>query len=198
MRNWDERYSDKDYAYGTEPNSYLASVIDRIPRGRVLSLCDGEGRNGVYLAQQGCEVTAVDASAVGLRKARRLAAERGVTIHTVVSDLARFRIEPESWDAIVSIFCHVPPDVRAPLHRRCVEGLKPGGVLILEAYTPDQLEYGTGGPPSAELTMQLDVLKRELADLEFLHGVELERDVIEGKFHTGKGAVVQVVARKPA
>lgn len=194
---WDERYSDPDYVYGTEPNSYLVSVIDHIPRGKVLCLCEGEGRNGVYLAQQGCEVTAVDASAVGLQKAQQLAAERGVDIQTIVSDLAHFRVEANAWDAIVSIFCHVPPALRAQLHRRCVEGLKPGGVLVLEAYTPQQIEYKTGGPPAAELTMHLEALEQELAGLEFIHALELERDVVEGKYHTGKGAVVQLVARKP-
>jgi len=198
MRNWDERYRDPDYVYGTEPNRYLVSVIDQIPRGKVLCLCEGEGRNAVYLAQQGCDVTAVDASPVGLEKAQRLAAERGVDIHTVVSDLAHFPIQADTWDAIISIFCHVPPAIRAPLHRHCVDGLKPGGVMVLEAYTPRQLDYGTGGPPSAELTMHLESLEQELAGLEFLHAAELERDVVEGKYHTGKGAVVQLVGRKPS
>lgn len=197
MRNWDERYTDPDYVYGTEANEYLVSVADHIPQGKVLSLCEGEGRNAAWLAQQGCDVTAVDASGVGLRKARELAASRGVQIDTVVSDLAHFDIEPAAWDAIVSIFCHVPPELRAGLHRQCVEGLKPGGVLVLEAYTPRQIDYGTGGPPTAELTMHLEGLEAELDGLEFLHAVELDRDVVEGKYHTGKGAVVQILARKP-
>lgn len=198
MVNWDERYSDPDYVYGTEPNDYLVSVVDHIPRGRVLCLCEGEGRNAVYLAQQGCEVTAVDASSVGLGKAQQLAAERGVDIQTFVSDLEHFQIGVDAWDAIVSIFCHVPPDLRARLHHQCIEGLKPGGVLVLEAYTPRQLEYGTGGPPVAELTMRLEALQRELDGLELIHAAELDREIVEGKYHTGKGAVVQIVARKPA
>jgi len=197
MRNWDERYRDPDYVYGTEPNGYLVSVIDRIPRGAVLCLCEGEGRNAVYLAEQGCEVTAVDASEVGLNKAQQLAAERGVDIRTIVSDLAHFRIQADAWDAIISVFCHVPPEIRAPLHRQCVAGLRTGGVLVLEAYTPRQIDKGTGGPPRAELTMHLEALERELAGLEFLHAVEMDREVLEGKYHTGEGAVVQVLARKP-
>ena len=197
MRNWDERYRDPEYVYGTEPNGYLVSVIDRIPRGAVLCLCEGEGRNAVYLAEQGCEVTAVDASEVGLNKAQQLAAERGVDIRTIVSDLAHFRIQADAWDAIISVFCHVPPEIRAPLHRQCVAGLKAGGVLVLEAYTPRQIDKGTGGPPRAELTMHLEALERELAGLELLHAVEMDREVLEGKYHTGEGAVVQVLARKP-
>ena len=197
MRNWDERYRDPEYVYGTEPNGYLVSVIDRIQRGAVLCLCEGEGRNAVYLAEQGCEVTAVDASEVGLNKAQQLAAERGVDIRTIVSDLAHFRIQADAWDAIISVFCHVPPKIRAPLHRQCVAGLRAGGVLVLEAYTPRQIDKGTGGPPRAELTMHLEALERELAGLELLHAVEMDREVLEGKYHTGEGAVVQVLARKP-
>ena len=197
MISWDERYSDPDYVYGTEPNTYLVSVNEYIPRGKVLCLCEGEGRNAVYLAQQGCEVTAVDASAVGMHKAQQLAAARGVTIETHVSDLAHFQIEAHAWDAIVSIFCHVPPALRHRLHRACVDGLKPAGVLILEAYTPRQIEYKTGGPPTAEMTMHLEALEQELHGLTFLHAVEMDREVVEGKYHTGTGAVVQIVARKP-
>ena len=96
----------------------------------------------------------------------------------------------------MSIFCHVPPALRVELHRQCVVGLKSDGVLVLEAYTPKQIDYGTGGPPTAEMTMKLDSLYNELAGLNFIHAVEMDRDVVEGKFHTGKGAVVQLVARK--
>ena len=194
---WDERYSSEDYVYGTKPNEFLASVADRIPKGRVLCMAEGEGRNGVFLAEQGYQVTAVDSSRVGMEKARRLARQRKVEIETIVSDLAHFEITENSWDGIVSIFCHVPPAIRKPLHRKVVAGLKSGGVLVLEAYRPKQLEYGTGGPPVAELTMTLEGLKQELDGLEFRHGAEIDRDVTEGLYHTGVGAVVQVIAVKP-
>jgi SAM-dependent methyltransferase len=194
---WDQRYNTADYVYGTRPNEFLADVAGGIPRGRVLCIAEGEGRNAVYLAELGHEVVAVDASTVGLEKAKKLARERGVAIETVVADLADYEIEKKSFDAVVSIFAHVPPVIRAPLHRRIVAGLKPGGVLVLEAYTPDQIACGTGGPPVAELTMTLRALQDELRGLEFRHAVELRRDVIEGSLHTGTGAVVQVVAVKP-
>ena len=197
MIDWDERYGDSEYVYGTEPNTYLVSVQDKIPRGRVLCLCEGEGRNAVYLARQGYDVTAVDASAVGLAKASKLAQTHGVEIHTVVSNLNDFRIEPDAWDGIVSIFCHIPPDMRKKVHQQTVAGLKKGGVLVLEAYTPQQIAYGSGGPPVPELTMTLQQLHDELAGLAFIHACEFDRDVTEGKYHTGKGAVVQVLARKP-
>lgn len=194
---WDERYSSDEFVYGTSPNAFLVSVIDRLPRGRVLCLAEGEGRNAVYLAQCGCEVLAVDASRVGLEKAGRLARERGVHIDTLVADLADFDIEPQRWDAVVSIFCHLQPQVRKALHRRVVGGLRRGRILALEAYRPEQIHYGTGGPAAADMMASLAELSEELQGLEFEHAAELDRDVTEGRYHTGKGAVVQVLAVKP-
>lgn len=197
MIDWDERYSEDAFAYGTDPNDYLVEVNESIPCGDVLCLCEGEGRNAVYLAEQGCRVTGVDGSQVGLNKAQRLAAERGVHIKTMVSDMNDFHIQPRTWDAIVSIFCHVPPALRERVHRECVAGLRPGGVMVLEAYTPEQLAFGTGGPPVAELTMQLQHLEQELDGLEWIIARQTERSVIEGKYHVGTGAVVQLLGRKP-
>lgn len=194
---WDERYDAEEFVYGREPNAFLAGVAGMIPPGDVLCLAEGEGRNAVFLAKRGHRVLAVDSSAVGLAKAARLAEESGVRIETVTADLADFVIEPGRWDAIVSIFCHVPPAIRRSLHRQVAAGLRPGGLFVLEAYTPAQLALGTGGPPTAEMMMTLAGLREELAALEFLHARELERDVVEGRLHTGRGAVVQVVARKP-
>lgn len=201
---WDERYSDNDYVYGTAPNTFLASVIEKIKcnanhsqRGRVLSLGEGEGRNAVFLAEHGCIVTAVDASRVGLSKAEKLAKARGVVIKVIHSDLAHLEIEPGQWDGIVSIFCHVPSQLRKELHRKVIDGLCPGGIFVLEAYTPSQLALKTGGPQDVDMTMSLTQLKSELDGLVFEHAQELEREVVEGKFHTGKGAVVQIIARKP-
>jgi len=197
MIDWDERYDTSEYIYGVEPNDFLRNHADRLASGRTLCLAEGEGRNAVFLARQGHVVTAVDSSSVALKKARKLAQMRGVQIRTVHADLADFEIGIGRWDSIVSIFCHVPPDLRRRLHAAVVEGLKPGGMLLLEAYTPRQIALGTGGPPVPELTMTLDALREELAGLEFLHALETERDVVEGIHHTGRGAVVQVLARKP-
>ena len=194
---WDQRYSGDAYAYGTEPNAFLLSMLDRLPEGRVLCLGEGEGRNATWLALQGREITAVDSSTVGLEKARKLARSRGVEIKTAHADLMDFLIEPNDWDAIISIFCHLPPELRRDVHRRCVDGLRAGGIFLLEAYTPAQLEYKTGGPPTAELMMDQESLSTELEGLEFLHLQELVRDVNEGSYHDGPGAVVQVLARKP-
>jgi len=195
---WDERYSEQDYVYGTEPNDFLRTHIDWLPQDKVLSLCEGEGRNAVYLAKLGYNVTGVDSSSVGLAKAQKLAEKAGVSITTQLADMGDFKIEPNAWGGVVSIFCHIPESMRAELHKQIVAGLKPGGVLILEAYTPAQLALGTGGPKLEELMMTAKDLKQELAGLDVEILEELERDVVEGKFHTGRGAVVQLLARKPA
>lgn len=194
---WDERYNSAEYAFGTEPNDFLVSAVDRLPGGRILCLGEGEGRNAVWLAERGFDVTAVDASRVGLDKALRLAEERGVTLKTVHADLDDYVIEPMAWDAVVSIFCHLPPPLRRRVHGDVVGGLKPGGAFLLEAYTPAQLSFGTGGPPTLELMMDLETLRRELEGLELTHAGELVRTIHEGEYHNGQGAVVQILGIKP-
>ena len=194
---WDERYQGDDYVYGTEPNDFLRAQVDRLPPGRILCLAEGEGRNAVFLAERGFTVTAIDQSGVGLQKARRLAEGRGVTIDTIVADLADYDIEPGAWDGIVSIFAHMPQAARQHLHGEVVTGLRPGGVFILEAYRPEQLEYRTGGPPMVELMMDLESLRAELEGLDFEFAEETVRDIQEGPLHQGLGAVVQVLARRP-
>lgn len=193
---WDEKYSGEDYVYGTSPNDFLFSMTKNLKKGRVLCLAEGEGRNAVHLAKEGFSVTAVDSSKVGLAKATKLARKNGVEIETILVDLADFTIEENSWDSIISIFCHLPPDLRKKIHRGVVSGLRTGGTFLLEAYTPKQLELGTGGPPSADFLMDLAPLKDELSGLSITHGVEVIRNVVEGKNHTGMGSVVQILAEK--
>jgi len=194
---WDERYSGSGYFYGTEPNDFLRERAAAIPPGgSVLCLGEGEGRNAAWLAGRGLEVTALDQSAEGLRKARELSATRGVTVTTLQADLASHDILPAGWDAIVSIWCHLPSQLRARVHAQVVAGLKPGGVFLLEAYRPEQLRFGTGGPKDADLLPTLAQLRHELAGLEIDHGAELEREVHEGQGHSGPSAVVQVLARR--
>jgi len=169
----------------------------RTPDGPVLCLAEGEGRNAVHLAQRGHRVTAVDQSATGLAKAGRLAAASGVEVETIRADLESFVITPGAWAGIVATFAHLPPSLRRTVHRAAVNGLQPGGILILEAYSPAQLKFGTGGPKSPELLMPLHCLLEELAGLEFMVAHEIERKVIEGGFHHGRGSVVQILARRP-
>jgi SAM-dependent methyltransferase len=195
---WNNRYSTSDFVFGTEPNDFLRSIADRIPPGPVLCLAEGEGRNAVFLATRGHAVTATDLSATGLAKARTLAAQRGVPLATEVGDLTTYAITPGAWGGIVAIFMHLPPELRRDVLARAATGLRPGGVFVMEAYTPAQLAFGTGGPKDPALLPTLAQLRDELPGLEFVIGRELERDVHEGGGHTGRSAVVQVLARRPA
>lgn len=213
---WDERYAADEYVYGTEPNDFLREVARRIPQGPVLLLAEGEGRNAVHLAELGYEVTALDQSAPGLAKAQRLAAQRGVELTTLEADLADYEIEPGAWSGIVAIFMHLPPELRARILGQVGRGLRPGGVFVMEAYTPAQLTHRTGGPPVRELLVTLEELRSELGaeqpavsvqegarptegveqSLTLAHRAELERDIHEGRLHHGRSAVAQVVAVK--
>ncbi len=193
---WNERYSAEEYAYGTSPNKFLEANFSSIPKGKVLSLAEGEGRNAVFLAKQGYSVTAVDSSLVGLNKARKLAEENGVVIEFIQADLADYDLGENQWDGIVSIFCPLPSSIRKQLHKKVAAGLKPNGVFLLEAYTPEQLKHGTGGGNSVDVMQSKETLSLELAGLKFQHLIELERDIIEGIYHTGIGAVVQAIASK--
>lgn len=194
---WDERYSRPGFAYGTAPNEFLAAAAAHIPAGPVLSLGEGEGRNAAFLAGRGHPVVAVDQSGVGLAKARKLVADRGLAVEAVRADLADFPIAPGAWAGVVSIFCHLPRRVRVPLYAAIVRGLRPGGVMVLEAYTPKQLGRGTGGPSDPDMLATLADLTAELAGLEFVHAGEVDRDVREGAYHSGVASVVQVIGRRP-
>lgn len=194
---WNQRYDTQDYIYGTEPNGFLVSVASQIPAGPVLCLAEGEGRNATYLASLGHQVTAVDQAELGLAKAARLAKSRGLTLETIKADLSDFFISPATWAGIAVFFAHLPPELRRRVFAKAVEGLRPGGVFILEAYTPAQLRRDTGGPKELSLLMTADALRGELQGLEFPVLRETERDISEGTGHTGIGAVVQVLGIKP-
>ena len=140
---------------------------------------------------------AQDLSSVGLGKAKQLAAERGISIETLCCDLADYTTEPESVVLVVATWMHLPPDLRAAVHRKAVKALRPGGHLILEAYTPRQLALGTGGPPVAALLIEPEQLRSELAGLEWLVLQEQRRWIEEGPYHRGESAVVQALGRKP-
>ncbi|NDG83971.1 MAG: class I SAM-dependent methyltransferase [Proteobacteria bacterium] len=194
---WDDRYSSPEFYYGREPNDFLKEHAASIPQGgAVLCLAEGEGRNAVFLARLGYRVTAVDQSVEGFKKLDQLAREAAVSVETVVEDLESFPIECGKYDGVVSIWCHVPPALRASLHSRVVQGLRPGGILILEAYHPRQLGYKTGGPPVPELMMNAEDLSQELNGLEFRILREIDREIHEGKGHSGMSAVTQVLAIK--
>lgn len=193
---WNEKFANTEYAYGTEPNEFLAASVAKLKPGAALSLAEGEGRNAVWLAQQGFTVSSIEQSEKGVAKTLRLALQRGVIVMAERGELETFHIQPNSWDLIVSVYAHTPQELRRKLHRQVVAGLKPGGVFILEAYTPAQIPNNTGGPKDASLMPTAELLRSELNGLVFDHIAEVERDVVEGSLHTGTAQVVQVVAHR--
>lgn len=166
MNFWDERFAEPGYKYGTEPNAFLREHSSAWPAGqRVLVPGDGEGRNGVWLAQQGHQVTAVDSSSVGLAKAQALARQRGVTLTTHQADLAHWVPEPASVDAVVLVFMHLPSPVRRLAHPQLAAALRPGGTLLLEAFHPAQLAHRSGGPKDEDMLVTPDLLAADFAGL---------------------------------
>lgn len=193
---WEQRYAEAGWAYGTEPNDFVRECADRLSPGRVLCLGEGQGRNAVFLAERGFDVTAMDQSPMGLARANELAAERGVRITTVVADLEAFPIEPLAFTAIVSVFVHLPRPLRRAVHGRVMHGLAVGGSYVFEAYSPEQLQYQTGGPADPALHPSLEQLREELFQLEFDVARQVVRPVVEGRYHTGLASTVQLLARR--
>lgn len=195
---WNEKFNREDYLYGTEPNDFLrvASFVLN-DDSKILCIAEGEGRNACFLAMQGHQVTAMDASEVGLAKAAQLAQANEVQVETLQADLNDFDMGEQQWDAIVAIFCHLPPTLRQKVHSNICKALKPGGYYIKEGYTKHQLKYNTGGPKDPELLLSLAELQQELDGLKWIQACETEREIIEGTGHTGIGCVVQIIAQKP-
>lgn len=194
---WDERYEKKEYYYGIEPNTFLAQHASLFPKGgRILCLAEGEGRNAVFLAKQGFEVTAIDSSRIGLEKLSALAQSSNVTVQTICQDLNDFVFEENRWDGIVSVWCHLPRQLRFKVHASIAKSLKPGGIFLLEAYTPEQLKFKTGGPSNPDLMPTLSSLEVELQKLKPLVKVEINRSISEGIGHQGMSAVVQYIGQK--
>lgn len=198
--SWDERYAGEEFAYGTEPNTFLKESLEslKLPdRAKCLMLADGEGRNGVFMAQAGHKVTSLDNSKVGLEKAEKLAKEKSVELDTLVGDLADCDLGTGQWDCIVGIFCHLPPPIRERVLTAIPTALRSGGCVLFECYTPDQIAYKTGGPQVPEMMYSSEIFNKAFdGKLMIEKNEELVRDVVEGKYHTGKGAVVQFIARK--
>ncbi len=191
---WEQRYSEKGWAYGTEPNVFLTTQSARLKPGmKALVAGDGEGRNGVWLAQQGLDVLSVDYSAAGLRKARELAIANGTRIKTECADLTQWQWPVAAFDVVVSIYLHFPAEVRTAMHRAMVQALKPGGMLILEAFNKNQLQHQSGGPPVAAMLYTSDELRADFSGTQ----IEILEDTIaqlnEGRYHVGPGAVLRLV-----
>jgi cyclopropane fatty-acyl-phospholipid synthase-like methyltransferase len=196
---WNHRYGSPEYIFGTAPNAFLASKASLLRPGmRALVLADGEGRNGVWLAQQGLDVLSVDASPAAQDKARALAAERGVQLRLEIVDLVGWDMGDARFDLVVAIFIQfVPAPLRERLLARMQAALAPGGLLLLEGYRPEQLRHRTGGPPAPEYMYTAGLLREAFAGLTIDELVERDVEIHEGSGHDGMSALIDLVARKP-
>jgi SAM-dependent methyltransferase len=195
---WNRRYDGDEFLFGTEPNAWLAGQASMLPvGGRILCVADGEGRNSVWLARQGFQVEAFDVAARAVDKARALAARSGLEVGYTVAEVDGFAWEEGAYDGVVAIFVQfADPAMRATLFERMVRSLKPGGVLILQGYTPRQLEYRTGGPPILSHLYTRDLLEASFAQLSILALDDYEAEIHEGQGHRGRSALIGLVARR--
>lgn len=194
---WNERYSEEGLAYGEAPNEYLASVVSHLTAGgKVLVVGDGEGRNGVWLAEQGFDVFSVDYSPVAIEKIKNFAALRKVKMTVECHDLTTYAWPENEFDAVVAIYLHFPPDVRKSMHEKMLAALKKGGKIVLEAFHKEQLKYPSGGPPVEAMLFSEDMLKQDFAHADILELYETITHLNEGKYHVGEGAVVRLIAQK--
>lgn len=198
---WDERYRGEGFSFGTEPNAFLASQAHRLKPGmRALVPGDGEGRNGVWLAQQGLAVDAVDVSPVGVAKAQAFAKARGVELNTQIADLLDWVWPRERYDIVAALYIHFFDADRPRMHRAMLEALKPGGVIILESFRIEQLEFQkthpSGGPRSADMLCSKAKLESDFAGATFLLLAEADVELDEGHRHKGAAAVIRAVIQK--
>lgn len=199
LDHWESRFASPDYRFGKEPNEFLVGCKPLLPKhGKALAVADGEGRNGVWLAKQGLEVTSTDFSPSAQAKAKKLAAENNVTVNFVETDAHEWPYPAETFDVVAEIFTQFStPEKRTKKWAGMRRALKRGGLLILQGYTPKQLEYATGGPKQIEQLYTHELLERSFGDLKDFHIVEEERELQEGSGHSGMSAVIGLTARKP-
>lgn len=199
MSFWDERYDTDAYIFGEAPNAFLASQRERLTGYRnALAVADGEGRNGVWLAEQGLAVTSFDASPVGLEKARRLAGKRGVSLTTELADIADYAWAEGRFDVVVGIFFQfAPPTMRDAIFAGMIRTLAPGGLLLVEGYGPRQMQYRTGGPGILDQLYTEELLADRFSALEIIELRSYDAELTEGSRHSGLSALVDLVARKP-
>ena len=194
---WDERFSRTEPVYGEEPNAYLRAQVNRLKSAaNILVPGDGYGRNGIWLARQGFRVHTVDLSSVGVERAQKAARAAGVSMMIEQADLSLWCWPVAMFDAAACIFLHLAPQLRRSVHRNVFAALKPGGLLILEAFTPAQLQNTSGGPKQVELLYTADILGRDLQTAEAVELDECEIQLDEGRLHRGPAAVVRAVFRK--
>lgn len=193
---WNQKYATSDYLYGVEPNAFIKEQLQGLQPGNILFPAEGEGRNGVYAAQLGWNVVAFDASYEARKKALKLAASKDICLDFHLLDYQSATFEPNSFDAIGLVFTHLPPPLRSTMHQKYLRWLKPGGTLLLEAFTPEQLNYSSGGPKAPEMLFTREQLE---ADFKGATSIHIEEKIItlnEGPGHQGPASVIRCMVKK--
>lgn len=199
MQNqWDERYSRHEYVYGTEPNAFLKQQLATLKPGRILFPAEGEGRNAVFAAFLGWQTDAFDQSLAGMKKALQLADKQGVSINYTIQSLENWNPEPDQYDCVALLFVHLPDGLRQKVHQAVIKALKPGGLLILQAFTLKQLLNSSGGPKTAELLFTKEQIESDFKNLTEINLAETQSLLNEGPLHQGLADVIQLTATKSA
>ncbi|MDN3450626.1 class I SAM-dependent methyltransferase [Planococcus sp. APC 3906] len=197
MSNWNERYDNEKYVYGTEPNVFLKEIQPRVlTSGNVLSIAEGEGRNAVFLAEQGLEVTAWDFAESGLLKVKKLAEKHKVHVNTELIDLAEAEWQQNGWDGIVCIYGHFPEEVKRATLKGIKRAVKPGGYFVAEVYSLYQIPYNSGGPKNPDFLYRPEEFLHEFSDWRIVHFFMGEVTRHEGDLHNGLAHVIQFVGQK--
>lgn len=194
---WEERYSGDEYFYGTESNKFLQSITELLPKhANILCIGEGEGRNAVYLARLGHSVTAIDYSIEGKKKAEKLAQSYNVEINYLHCSLEDFNFSEHKFDAVISIFCHLPTSIRGQVHQKIESSLKTNGLFICQGYSIDQLKYNTGGPKDSSMLYSEDLITKDFSKLIWIKLEKVISEIFEGKGHTGQSSVINAIGLK--
>jgi len=193
---WNERYAAAEFVYGIAPNEYFKSALDKLPAGKLLLPCEGEGRNAVYAATQSWIVDAFDQSEAGKEKCLQLATANGVSINYQIADALQFEYGEDQYDVIALIYAHFPPTIRATIHQKCVQALKKGGIIIMEAFNPLQLNNASGGPKDLSMLYTPEMLQEDFSITAIEYIESLQVNLNEGAFHKGIGDVIRLMAKK--
>ncbi|MFC2116213.1 class I SAM-dependent methyltransferase [Bacteroidota bacterium] len=194
---WDQRYSEPGFAYGREPNDFFRHIIDELSPGKLLLPGEGEGRNAIYAASRGWEVTAFDQSRIAREKALNWAGEMGLQLEYLLADISAFTCAFPEYDLIAMVYIHLPPSIRHMVHQKLTACIKPGGIIIMECFHKSQLNYGTGGPPVEELLYLEEDLMTDFSQLEITKCEQQILDIHEGEYHSGKSSIIRLIAQKP-
>lgn len=193
---WDQRYEQAEYVYGVTPNVFFKKILDQLSHGELILPCEGEGRNAVYAATKGWDVSAFDMSEAGKEKAVLLAKQHKTTIHYLVNDVMAIEYDQDHADMLALIFAHFPPAIRTTAHRKMINWVKPGGKIILEAFNPFQLNNSSGGPKELSMLYTIEMLQEDFKDL-IIERLEYKKIILdEGAFHRGEADVIQMIATK--